>query len=136
MNGEARGEYRQAAASYCSKDDEPNAVLTARFRRQEFRLTPAADAPRPAAASAAPAAAAAAPAASPAASTAATTSATPGDFLPELRLCGIFLVEHIECRQADVRDFLVTEKDFMIWRDVLRRNIRHLSAGRCGRSTR
>src|SRR6516165_3193091 len=104
--------------SHCSKDDEPNAVLT-----------PAADAPRPAAA-------AAAPAASPAASTAATTSATPGDFLPELRLCGIFLVEHIEPRQADVRDFLVTEKDFVIWRDVFRRNIRHLSAGRCGRSTR
>src|SRR5215472_11841515 len=111
---------------------QPAEVIAAKTTSLTRCLTPAADAPRPAAA----AAAAAAPAASPAASTAATTSATPGDFLPELRLCGIFLVEHIECRQADVRDFLVTEKDFMIWRDVLRRNIRHLSAGRCGRSTR
>src|SRR5215467_1666064 len=101
-------------------------VIAAKTTSLTRCLTPAADAPRPAAAAAA----------SPAASTAATTSATPGDFLPELRLCGIFLVEHIECRQADVRDFLVTEKDFVIWRDVLRRNIRHLSAGRCGRSTR
>src|SRR5262249_39357622 len=96
-----------------------NVRLTARSRRQEFGLTPAAElpAPRPAAASAAPAAAAAAPAASPAASTAAasaaTTSATPGDFPPELRLCGIFLVEDVERRQADVRDFLLAKKELM-----------------------
>ena len=41
----------------------------------------------------------------------------------------VLMVEHIERRQADVRDFLVTEKDFMIWSGVLRRNIRRRSAG-------
>jgi hypothetical protein len=119
------------------KDDQPNAVLTARFRRQEFPLTPATAAPGQAAA---PAAAAATPAASPAASAtaaaAATTSAAPGNFLADLRSCGIFLVEHIERRKADVRNLLVTEKDFVIWRGILRRNVRRRSAGRCGRPAR
>src|SRR6516225_10719376 len=98
--------------NYCSKDDEPNAV--------KFRLTPATvAAPGPAAAAAAPAdAAAAAPAASPAASTAAASAAAasaapPSDFLAELRLWRIFLVEHIELGQADVRDFLLAKKNFM-----------------------
>ena len=114
-----RGGLQQTSAtsrSYCSKDDEPNAVLTARFRRQEFRLTPATAAPGQAAAPAA-AAAAAAPAASPAApataAAAAASAAPPSDFLAELRLWRIFLVEHIELGQADVRDFLLAKKNFM-----------------------
>jgi len=99
-------------------------------------LTPAAEAPGRAAASAAATAPAASPAASATTAAAATTSAAPGsDFFADLRWCGIFLVEHIKRRHAHVRDFLVAEKDFMIWSGVLRRNIRR-SPGRCGRSAR
>jgi hypothetical protein len=98
-----------------------------------FGLTRATETPGPAATSAAATAAtapAASEAAAAAAAAAATTSAAPSsDFLAELRFCGIFLVEHIERRQAHVRDFLVTEKYFMIWGGVLRRNIRCRSAG-------
>src|SRR5262245_56191779 len=36
-----------------------------------------------------------------------------GTFSPILRLCGIFLVEDVERRQADVRDFLLAKKEFM-----------------------
>jgi hypothetical protein len=67
-------------------------------------------------AAAAPAAAAASPATSAAAATAAATatSATtpPSKFLAELRF-GVFLVEDVERRQAHVRNFFLTEKDFM-----------------------
>jgi hypothetical protein len=81
-----------------------------------FDLTDAAITPGPAAAAAAAAATATAATASPAASaatSAAATSTTPGDFFAELMCCSVFLVEDIERRQADVRDFLLTEKDFV-----------------------
>jgi hypothetical protein len=77
-------------------------------------LTDAAITPGPAAAAAAITAATASPAASAAtAAAAAATSTTPGDFLAELMCCSVFLVEDIKRRQADVRDFLLTEKDFV-----------------------
>jgi hypothetical protein len=78
-------------------------------------LADAAITPRPAAASATATAVAASPAA-PAAATpaaAATAPATPSDFFADPRYCGVLLVENVECRQADVRDFLLTEKVFM-----------------------
>jgi len=91
----------RSCRSFC-----PNAVLTARFRRQEFRLPPATAPPAAAAAAAAPAASPAAPATA--------AAVTPSNFLAQLRLCGILFVEDVKRRQADVRDFLVSEKDFMI----------------------
>jgi hypothetical protein len=62
----------------------------------DFALTVAAITPGPAAAPAAATAPAASPAAPAAATAAAATAATPGNFLADLRRCGIFLVEHIE----------------------------------------
>ncbi len=101
-------------------------------------LTPATAAPGRAAAPAATATAPAASIAAPAATAAAATASAPprSDFLAERRLDGIFLVEYVERRQADVRDFLLAKKDFMIRRGALRRNIRRGSAGRCRRSAR
>jgi hypothetical protein len=64
----------------------------------------------------------------------APTTVPVGRLYAILERCVVLMVEHIERRQADVRDFLVTEKDFMIWSGVLRRNIRRRSAGRCGHS--
>jgi hypothetical protein len=93
-------------------------------------LADAAITPGPAAASAT-ATAVAAPAA-PAAATpaaAATAPATPSDFFANPRYCGVFLVENVECRQADVRDFLLTEKDFVSRRCILRPYICGRSAG-------
>jgi hypothetical protein len=80
---------------------------------KSFDLTDAAITPGPAAAAAAAAATATASPAASAATSAAATSTTPGDFFAELMCCSVFLVEDIERRQADVRDFLLTEKDFV-----------------------
>src|SRR5215467_6058772 len=81
------------------------------------RLTPAATSPGPAAASAASAACAAPPAASAAAastpSATPATSAGPCNLFTEPGGSGVFFVEHIERRQADVGDFLFTESDFV-----------------------
>ena len=63
------------------------------------------------------------------------TAAAAGFLHAAVKLCAL-LVEHIERRQADVRNLLVTEEDLMIWNGVLRRNIRRRSASRCGRSAR
>jgi hypothetical protein len=109
--------------------------------RRFFGLTRATETPGPAATSAASAAAAAeatSPAASAAAASAAAASAPAAgsDLLAELSLCGIFLVKDVERRQADVRNFLVTEKDFVSWGGVLRRDIRRGSTGGRGRSAR
>jgi hypothetical protein len=87
--------------------------LSVTFVAKGFDLTDAAITPGPAAAAAAAAAAATASPAASAATSAAATSTTPGDFFAELRRCSVFLVEDIERRQADVRDFLLTEKDFV-----------------------
>jgi len=86
--------------------------LSVTFVGKGFDLTDAAIAPGPAAAAAAITAAAASPAAS-AATSAAATPTTPGDFFAELMCCRVFFVEDIERRQADVRDFFLTEKDFV-----------------------
>jgi len=93
-------------------------------------LAVAAISPGPAAASATAAAHAASPAAPAAAAPAAAAPATPGsDFFADLRRCSVFLVENVECRQADVRDFLLTEKDFVSRRGILRPYICGRSAG-------
>ena len=49
------------------------------------------------------------------------------------RWSGIFLVEDIECRQADVRDFLLAERDFVTYYCLVRQRIRNLRTA-CGRS--
>ena len=108
-------------------------------------LAIAASSPGQATATASPAAspptttATAAPATSPAASAATAASAsstTPAAptastaahcellSLTELGCSGVFPVEDIERRQADVRDFLLTESDFVTRGGVPRRNIR------------
>jgi hypothetical protein len=86
----------------------------------------------PAAASAASAASAAASAASAASAAATSAAATSGKLLTELERSGVFLVEDIERRQADVRDFFVTESDNLTRCRIRRRHIRYRSAGRCG----
>jgi hypothetical protein len=103
-----RGEYRAAGLA------EGFAAIKF-YQPTRVGLTPSTAAPGQAAASAAAAAAAASPAASTTTAAASATSAPPplSDFLAELRLCGIFLVEDVERRQADVRDFLVAKKEFM-----------------------
>src|SRR5215467_11107236 len=77
---------------------QPAEVIAAKTTSLTRCLTPAADAPRPAAA----AAAAAATAASPAASTAATTSATPGDTAESL-VCAAYVAgmadAFVHCRK-------------------------------------
>jgi hypothetical protein len=81
-------------------------------------LAPAATTPGRAAASAAATARAASPTASAAAAPAAAAAAapaTPGNFLTDLRCRGVFFVEDVERRQTDVGDFLLTEKDFVVW---------------------
>jgi hypothetical protein len=104
-------------------------------------LAPAASSPRQA--TAATATSAASPAATSAASAAATASAatatsaaaaaSPGDLYAALACAGVLLVKNIERRQADVRDFLFTEGDFVPLRGVLqRRHIRDRPTGRCG----
>jgi hypothetical protein len=81
-------------------------------------LADAATAPAQAAASAAATTRAAPPTTSAGAASAAAAAAPPhniGNFLTHLRCCGVFSVEDIERRQTDVGDFLLTEKDFVIW---------------------
>jgi hypothetical protein len=39
------------------------------------------------------------------------------------------MVEDVEGRQADVGNFFLTEEEFVIWRGVLRSDIRRRSAG-------
>jgi hypothetical protein len=126
-------QIKQDGPGQCKTRPPLSVILVA----ADFALTVAAITPGPAAASAAATAPAASPAAPAAATSAAATAATPGSyFLADLRRCGIFLVEHIERRQADVRDFLLAKKDLMFRRGVLRRDIRRDSTGRCGRSAR
>jgi hypothetical protein len=75
-------------------------------------------------------AAAVAAAVATAAAMAAATAATSGD--PDARFRGsrVFLVDDIERRQADVREFFFTEYDFVARRDLLQRQIRRRAAGR------
>jgi hypothetical protein len=68
-----------------------------------------------------------------AAEASAAASATPSKSFAELGRCGAFLVEDIKGCQADVRDFLFTESDFMTLRGVQRRgHIRRRPTGRRG----
>jgi hypothetical protein len=90
-------------------------------RWRTIGLAPAASAPRSAAAapthsaSAATAATGAATSTTAtAATTATTTSATPGHLDAFTSRFRAFLVEHVECRQADVGDFLFTKGDLVI----------------------
>lgn len=87
--------------------------------------------PRPAAAAATAATAASAPTATASATaTAAATAAPPGGLFAELLGgSGLFLVEHIEGRQADIRNLLLPEEELMLRRGGLRRNIRRRSTG-------
>jgi len=65
-----------------------------------------------------------------AAAMAAATAATSGD--PDARFRGsrVFLVDDIERRQADVREFFFTEYDFMARRNLLQRHVRSRRTGR------
>jgi hypothetical protein len=88
------------------------------------RLAPAASSLRQTAAAAA-ASTASAP------STASTAStASPRELHAGLRCSGVFLVEDIESRQADVGNFLLAERNHRTRCDVLRGNIRHRRRGR------
>jgi hypothetical protein len=65
----------------------------------------------------------------------AATAATASRKLQHAALeCGaVFLVEDIERRQADIRDFLFSEADLVTLRSVVhRRHIRGRPDGRCG----
>ena len=64
---------------------------------------------------------------------ASAASAAPGLFDAE-RL-GVFLVEHIEGRQADVGNLFLTEEELVLWYRVLRRHIGRRSASCCRRPT-
>jgi len=92
-----------------------------RPRRLEA-ATPEAEAEAAAAAAAnaaATAATATAAAATPATATAAATaSTTPGYLHAVASSFRALFVEHIECRQTDVRDFLFTQRDRLCWREV------------------
>jgi hypothetical protein len=89
-------------------------------RGRRSGLAPAAGAPGRAAGTAAPedsaasAAAAATTAASATATAAAAASATPGYLDAVTSGFRALFVEHIECRQTDVGDFLFTECDLMV----------------------
>ena len=81
------------------------------------RYTAARDSPAHSASATAAATAAsadrAAPAA-PAATTAAAATPSPGHLYPLASCFRALLVEHIECRQTDVGDFLFTERDLVV----------------------
>ena len=101
----------------------------------QSRSASAATSPRPAATAAAAATPAAAPAAAATAATA-TPAATPpgGLLLAESAGRCIFLVEHIEGRQADIGHLFLAEEE-MVLRYVLRRHISRRRRGRCMRCT-
>ena len=107
---------------------------TRRLRSLEGRLADAATPPLPAAAAAAATTATAATPAAPAPSTATATAAAtpPGNFVTKLRLNAL-LVEDIEGRQADVGKLFLAEDDLMIWRGLLRRQVRYRRPVCCGR---
>jgi hypothetical protein len=76
-------------------------------------------------------AATSAAATSTAATSAAATASASGKLYVCTELgCGVFLVEDKERAQADVRDFLFAEDNFVAQRDVLRRQIRCGGSGR------
>jgi hypothetical protein len=91
------------------------------------RLAPAASSLRQTAATAAASTASAPPTTS-APSTA--SAASPRKLHAGLRCSGVFLVEDIEGRQADVGNFLLAERNHRTRCDVLRGNIRHRRRGR------
>jgi hypothetical protein len=111
----------------------PHSVIARRTKPPEFsglrerpssssRASGLASAASPATASAASPATASA--ASPATASAASAASPPGKFFADFRCSGVLLVEDIECRQADVRDFLLTESDFVTRYGVPRRYVR------------
>src|SRR5215813_9617096 len=74
-------------------------------------------------------------AAASAAASAAAAAAASSKFFPKSRRSGVFLVEDVERRQADVGDFFLTECDLGRGRGP-RRHIRRRHGGRCGRAAR
>jgi hypothetical protein len=101
----------------------PAMMIASIKRSRRSGLAPAAGAPGRAAGAAAPedaaaasasAAAAATTAASATATAATATAATPGYLYAVASGFGALFVEHIECRQTDVGDFLFTERDLMV----------------------
>ena len=93
----------------------------------------AASAAAAAVSAAAPGAAAAASAAAVSSAAAAATAAASGKLYVRTELgCGVFLVEDKERAQADVRDFLFAEDNFVAQLDVLRWQIRCGGSGRRG----
>jgi hypothetical protein len=59
-----------------------------------------------------------------AAATSATAATSASDKLNACRDRRVFLVEHIERRQADVGDFFLTQREFVARIDMPRRDIR------------
>jgi hypothetical protein len=107
----------------------PSLADTANSPRQTAAAASAAAASA-AAASAASAAGAAASAASAASATSAASAASGKPFAKSGR-SGVFLVEDVECPQADVGDFFLTESD--LGREgIPRRHIRGRHSGCCG----
>jgi hypothetical protein len=91
----------------------------------QWRLAPAATSPASATTAAAPASTTASPTAPAAAAPAATAPApaAPGKFFAKLRRCSVFFVEGVKRRQTDVRNFFLTEEEFVMSRGVLHRYI-------------
>jgi hypothetical protein len=102
---------------------------------RDYALAGAATSRRPAAAATAATAAAGAPSASAASAAAASAASPPSHLLTGLGLRGVFLVENVECREADVGELFLTEEDFLTRRGILGRCICCWSARRCGRSS-
>jgi hypothetical protein len=112
----------------------PSSRARVNVAAKRLRLADATTSPRETAAATATAAATTATTA-PAATTASAATAAPSppsEFLTELGLRGVFLVEDIESRQAHVGDFFLAEKDFVRRREILRLDVRSRSARRCG----
>src|SRR4029077_7758397 len=66
-----------------------------------------------------------------AASCCAASATSMGNFIDELRCFGVFLVEDIERREADVRNFLLIERNFGKRCVVLGRYVRYRHSCRC-----
>jgi hypothetical protein len=113
-------------------DEDPARTINIDRLRNELSAGAAAS-PRQAATAASAATAATSPAAA-APAAAATATTPPSDLLACLGL-RVFLVEDVERRQADVRDFLLAEEHFVTRRNILLR-IGRLAGSRSGSSAR
>ena len=132
---------RLTANSATMRSSKPNVVDLVRESLVKASLACAtADPPRATASAASATSAASAPSttstASATSAASAASAASGDDVLTKLRCFGVFLVEDIECRQADVGDFLLIESDFVTRGDGLRRYYHCRPSGCCGCAAR